>query len=181
MRHGLRPTTAEDRTAEIAVYRSTREPELQLTDWPQAQQQAFVLMQFEAQQAHYRRLWPNSTCELIEQSDSSAGTGTGTGVGVGVQVVGRLWVDRRSDELHVLDISLLPAARGQGLGSRLLGELIGEARVHGRRVTICVEIHNPARRLYERLGFLPDGEPEGLYQRMAWWPVTVREPANEEC
>lgn len=171
MRTCLRLATANDRDCEIAVYRSTREPELEITAWTEAQRQAFVLMQFDAQQAHYRRHWPQSTCKLIEQTDA----------GAGCQVVGRLWVDRRPDELHLLDISLLPAARGQGLGSRLLGELMDEVRAPGRRVTISVEIHNPARRLYERLGFLPEGESEGLYQCMAWRPLTVREPANEEC
>lgn len=171
MRTRLRPATAEDRACEIAVYRSTREPELALTAWTEAQRQAFVVMQFDAQQAHYRHHWPQSSCDLIEQTDA----------GTGCRVIGRLWVDRRPDELHVLDISLLPAARGQGLGSRFLGDLMEEARARRRRVTISVELHNPARRLYERLGFLPQGEPEGLYQRMAWQPVTAREPANEEC
>ncbi|MFK9714769.1 GNAT family N-acetyltransferase, partial [Escherichia coli] len=77
---------------------------------------------------------------------------------------GWLWLDDRAEGLHILDISLLPAWRGRGLGTRCLTALA--AANEGRALSIQVEIHNPARRLYERLGFAADGAPEGLYQAM---------------
>jgi len=44
-------------------------------------------------------------------------------------------------------------ARGQGVGEELMRALIGEAAC--RRLGLCVSVRseNPARRLYERLGF----------------------------
>ncbi|MGZ7242501.1 GNAT family N-acetyltransferase, partial [Streptococcus pyogenes] len=72
---------------------------------------------------------------------------------VGEAVAGRLWVDAHADRLQVLDIALLPAYRGQGLGTRCLQELATEAERSGLALGIHVELHNPARRLYERLGF----------------------------
>ena len=58
------------------------------------------------------------------------------------------------------DIALLPAWRGRGLGGRCLQALVDQ----GRALGIQVELHNPARRLYERLGFVADGAPQGLHQ-----------------
>ena len=62
-----------------------------------------------------------------------------------------------------MDIALLPEYRGRGIGTALLEELLVEADATGRRVTIHVERFNPARRLYERLGFVEAGDPGGMY------------------
>ena len=52
-------------------------------------------------------------------------------------------------------------------GTELLRELIDEAGASGRALSIHVEMNNPARRLYERLGFVPAGE-HGIYVLMRW-------------
>ncbi|MFG6460233.1 GNAT family N-acetyltransferase [Roseateles sp. DXS20W] len=163
MDYRLRPASPGDDHWQLAIYASTRADELALTNWPSAQREAFVMQQHQAQQQHYRRHFPASICHLILMAD---------------EVAGRLWVDTRPDRLHVLDITLLPGWRGQGLGTRCLCALMDEAAVTGRHVSIQVEIHNPARRLYERLGFLPECEPQGLYQPMLRPAPTVQ---PEEC
>ena len=171
MRHCLRPITPDDRELLLSIYASSRADELALSDWPAAQQRAFIEMQFDAQARHYGQQRPRATCQLIVSGDKpTAG-----------RAAGRLWVDRAADTLHVLDITLLPAARGQGLGGQLLGELMAEAQQRGTPLTISVELHNPARRLYERLGFEARGETQGIYQRMAWQPTTLRQTEHQEC
>ena len=82
---------------------------------------------------------------------------------------GRLYVERRPNELHILDIAILPAWRNQGIGTQLLRDLISEARATGVPVGIYVEHNNPAMRLYERLGFRSIAE-HGLYFQMEWTP-----------
>ncbi|HTD51708.1 MAG TPA: GNAT family N-acetyltransferase, partial [Thermoanaerobaculia bacterium] len=62
---------------------------------------------------------------------------------------------RKPKEIRLVDIALLPAFRGKGVGTRLLAELIAEAKGRGVPLTIHVELFNPARRLYDRLGFTP--------------------------
>lgn len=79
--------------------------------------------------------------------------------------VGRLYVDRREREIRIVDIALLPEARGQGIGTALLGALIDESQAAGKPLTIHVERQNPALRWYEGLGFRPAGEA-GVYLRM---------------
>ncbi len=170
MAHRLRPATPDDRALLLAVYASTRADELALTGWPQAQCQAFVEMQFDAQWRHYNQQHPQSLCQLVVADGPGAGS-----------CLGRLWVDRSGERLHVLDIALLPAARGQGTGSALLRGLMAEARQRGVPLTISVEIHNPARRLYDRLGFQPQGAPQGIHQRMAWLPLTLHATQHQEC
>lgn len=172
-RYRLRPATAADRGQLLTLYATTRADELTLTGWPEAQCLAFAEMQFDAQTKHYSQHWPQSLCHLILVD-------VGRGCSAEEQVAGRLWLDRRADSLHVLDISLLPMYRGQGLGSRCLRDLMARAGAEGLPLSISVEIHNPARRLYQRLGFNAQGEPLGLYQRMAWHPASLREPMQQE-
>jgi ribosomal protein S18 acetylase RimI-like enzyme len=71
-------------------------------------------------------------------------------------------VARSHSEIRIIDIALLPDYRGCGFGSRVLREILEEADTARRKVSIHVEMFNPARRLYERLGFEPAGE-YGIY------------------
>lgn len=158
----LRPTTAADDAFLLRVYASTRADELALTPWDAPERQAFVVQQHRAQTAHYRTQWPDAEQSVIVvRTDDAA------------QDVGRLWLHRRADTVHVLDIALLAEWRGRGIGRACLQSLMREAQASGRAVTIYVEAGNPARRLYDRLGFVPTGEPQGVHQHMAWRQVTT--------
>ena len=163
----LRPVTPDDDALLLAIYRGTREGELALAGWDEPTCAAFVHQQFEAQRTHYQAHWPDARHDLV----LCRGTH-------GTEVAGRLWVDRRPDTIHVLDIALLPAWRGRGIGETCLRRLIEEARASGRAVSIHVEQGNPARNLYERLGFQPEGEPRGIHQFMAW---RAEEMSDEEA
>lgn len=157
----LRHAASADREVLLAVYASTRTEELALTDWPEAQKLAFVTQQFEAQDAHYRLHYPGAEFLLIEHRG---------------EPVGRLYLHRRPTEIRLMDISLLLAARGSGLGSRLLEVLLAEGRATGKTVSIHVEKMNRARRLYERLGFAV-AEDVGVYDLMVWRPDSPDSPA----
>jgi len=148
MDYRLRVATPADEAWQLAIYAGTRADEMAMTGWPPEQCAAFVALQHRAQQQHYAQHFPHSVCHLIL---------------VGNEVAGRLWLDGQEERLHILDIALLPAWRGQGLGTRCLQALAEQAAAAGRALSIQVEIHNPARRLYERLGFVADGEPQGLH------------------
>ncbi len=71
------------------------------------------------------------------------------------------------DEILVIDISLLPAARGGGIGTDILERIQAEAQASGKIVSLHVEKHNPARSLYRRLGFQVTRD-KGVYDLMEW-------------
>lgn len=57
-------------------------------------------------------------------------------------------------EIPELTIGVSAAARGQDVGTRLLRALLDTARAHSfERLSLSVDRQNPARALYERLGF----------------------------
>lgn len=65
--------------------------------------------------------------------------------------------DRGRKTAHVTDIYVRPEARDRGVGRALLAELVEPARGAGLgHVSLEVLVHNAdARRLYDRLGFVP--------------------------
>lgn len=150
----LRSATAEDAEFLATVYASTRAEELAVTDWSAEQKAQFCRQQFTAQDAHYRQHYPTAEFAVIERSGAA---------------IGRLYVDRWEKEIRIMDIVLLPAQRRAGIGTRLLRELQEEARAAAKALSIHVEKFNPARRLYERLGFRVK-EDKGVHLLMEWHP-----------
>jgi [ribosomal protein S18]-alanine N-acetyltransferase len=74
-----------------------------------------------------------------------------------------LWVV--ADEVHVTNLAVDPARRGEGIGRRLLGTLLAYHRAGGaRRAFLEVRPDNAwARRLYHGLGFQEVGRRRGYY------------------
>jgi ribosomal protein S18 acetylase RimI-like enzyme len=148
----LRPATEADRDHLLAVYASSRAEELDQVAWPPGAREAFVEQQFTAQDHEYHRLNPQGSFDVIEVDGVPAG---------------RLYVDRRPGDLRIVDIALLPAYRGRGIGARLVRGLQEAAVEEGRIVSIHVELSNRAATLYERLGFVL-AQDLGVYRRMEW-------------
>lgn len=148
----LRAAAEEDVGWLFRIYASTREEELAATGWPDEVKAQFLGMQFQAQDRYYRQVYPGATFDLVEVSGEPAG---------------RLYVNRASDEIRIIDIALLPMFRGRGLGSVILRTVLSEAEAAGLPVTIHVEQHNPALRLYQRLGFQVL-DTRGLYYFLEW-------------
>lgn len=74
----------------------------------------------------------------------------------------RLVVTPEGTPVPELVVAVLPAARGGGVGRRLLDALIVRAVEHGHdRLALNVDIRNPAARLYSRAGFVVEGKGRG--------------------
>jgi ribosomal protein S18 acetylase RimI-like enzyme len=134
----------------LALYGTTREEELKQVDWTPEQKAAFVRHQFEAQHRHWQENYTATRWELIVCDG---------------EPIGRLYVARWPEDIRIVNITLVPDRRGTGIGTRLIRDLFVEGDATGRKVSIHVEMYNPARRLYERLGFVQAGE-HGVYLRM---------------
>jgi ribosomal protein S18 acetylase RimI-like enzyme len=60
-----------------------------------------------------------------------------------------------AEDVPELSIAVIPTRRREGLGRRLLVELIDASVVHGwRALSLSVSENNPARALYESVGFV---------------------------
>jgi ribosomal protein S18 acetylase RimI-like enzyme len=159
----LRPVSVTDEEFLFRVYASTREEELAQVNWDAAQREDFLRRQFAAQTQHYSTHYPGAEFRVVLAEGEPAG---------------RLYVHRRAEEIRVMDIALLPGFRHRGLGTALLKELLEEGARTNRPVTIHVEIFNPARHWYERLGFQSVAE-SGVYLLMEWRPGHDQEGATE--
>jgi GNAT superfamily N-acetyltransferase len=68
--------------------------------------------------------------------------------------IGLIGVDHRSDHWFLDKLYLLPAYQNQGFGGRLLQRLIDDAKSAQVALRLTVLEVNPARRFYERHGFV---------------------------
>ncbi len=71
-----------------------------------------------------------------------------------------------------------PQARGHGVGEALIAAVLDWAQArHARSVHLWVtEVNKPARRLYERCGFLPTGERQPLPSNPALGELAMARP-----
>jgi GNAT superfamily N-acetyltransferase len=152
----LRPIRAEDEGFLFEVYASTRLDELAPLGWSAAQQEAFLRMQFAAQHRSYLAQFPAAEFLIILWHQ---------------RPIGRLYIERRTDEIRGIDIALLAAYRQAGIGTAILQDLLAEAARAGKPFRLHVTKLNPARRLYERLGFTTLVD-DGVYLFMEWSPDT---------
>jgi ribosomal protein S18 acetylase RimI-like enzyme len=148
---GYRPLTDADLPFVAALYASTRQEELAQTGWPQAAIDAFLLSQHEAQHAHYALHYAGMEWLIIQDAAGAP--------------IGRLYLAEWTSEFRIVDIALLPDARGRGIGRAVLEDVLALAQGAGKPASIHVEKNNPARRLYERLGFR-SAEDKGVYDLM---------------
>ena len=74
--------------------------------------------------------------------------------------IGVLAIEETEDEVFLSKVYILPEYQGQGIGTRLMRAVLDRAFGRGLPVTLQVLKVNPARRLYERLGFAAVGETE---------------------
>ncbi len=147
---GLRERTQEDLAFLSQLYASTREDELRVVNWSDAQKAVFLQDQFDKQHLHYLAHYPRAQWLVIERDGAP---------------VGRIYLEQTASEIRLMDLALLSAFRGQGVGTALMHALIAHADERGLTVSLHVEPFNQAMRLYRRLGFA-EVETRGYYMFM---------------
>ncbi|MFN7117494.1 MAG: GNAT family N-acetyltransferase [Saprospiraceae bacterium] len=155
----LRPITAADLPVLYDIYASTRAEEVALVPyWTDADKTAFLTQQFNAQHQYYHEVYSAPDFNIIEMNN---------------QVAGRLYLNRYSNDIRIVDIALLPAFRGQGIGTNILQDIFEEAAAKHCKVSIHVEFNNRALNLYQRLGFQAIELRNGVYYLMEWTPAPI--------
>lgn len=156
----FRPVTATDSELLYQIYAGTRTEELAPVPWTAAQKETFLRAQSHAQEVHYAKHYREATFDIILAGSTPCG---------------RLYLNHGVNEIRIIDIALLPDFRGRGWGTALLRDVQHQASMADTCVTIHVEHLNPARRLYDRLGFQVVTD-KGMYQLMKWAPMATLPP-----
>lgn len=150
-----RHMTDSDMAFLSALYRSTREDELNSVPWSDAEKNNFIAMQFDAQHTHYQKHYPDALWLIIAQEQTP---------------IGRLYLERWTSEHRIIDIALTTQTRAKGIGTAILRDLQTEAASANKKIGIHVEKVNPAMTLYHRLGFKAV-EDKGVYDLLEWTPA----------
>lgn len=143
----------------LALYADSRAREMALLSWPEAQKRAFLAQQFTAQHGDYHARFSERRFWVVER---------------GRAAVGRLYLAvPEAGRLRIVDLSLGARFQGRGWGGALLRWLARAAHEAGAELELHVRQDNPARRLYERLGFCLE-KAQGPYDllRLASPPVS---------
>jgi len=148
------PAQPADEEFLLSVYASTRAQEMAQVPWSAEQKDAFVRMQFTAQLRHYAAEFPAASHEVISWKQVP---------------VGRIYFSRNADEIHILDITVLPQHRKAGIASLVVRRLLEEASTAAKPVSIYVESFNPSMSFFRQLGFQPVAE-RGFHVLLRWTP-----------
>lgn len=152
----LRPIEDKDMPLLLEMYADTRQAEMErVPDWSEMMKKEFISGQFRAQHQHYQNNYPGAYFWMIELDGKQ---------------IGRLYLDPdyQSKELRIIDITILPEFRNRSLGSSILSDLMAQATQMEKPLRIHVESFNPAKNLYNRLGFKKISETNGVYHLMEW-------------
>ncbi|MEP6653658.1 MAG: GNAT family N-acetyltransferase [Myxococcales bacterium] len=77
--------------------------------------------------------------------------------------------DSAAGPVAIIDLAVLPCARGRGLATWAVAAVLERAGAAGRRVELRVKPDNPARYLYGRLGFRALAEDD-MHLHLGWGP-----------
>lgn len=81
-------------------------------------------------------------------------------VTLGGRPVGRLVESREAEGWWIVDLRIVEAGRGRGIGTRLVADLVDEARRAGVSIGFHVRHGHPATPTWARLGFVVTGSDE---------------------
>ena len=152
----LRPESQGDEPFLFTLFVSTRDEFLFLDE---AQRDAILRMQFEAQKRHYTANLPGARKDIVLLDEKPIGKLT------------TVWTEQ---EIRLADIALLPEYRDMGIGSKLIMAVLAEADKDVLSVRLHVRRQSRAMRLYRRFGF-SEKETNEIFCMMERPPGTFRE------
>ena len=150
----VKPAQSDDRAFLETVYRSSRE-DLSAMQGERDLVQSVYELQYRVLQEGAGNAFPNAMHFVIEKTRER---------------VGGLIVDFGHNEVRIVYLALVPAARGQGLGKAVLQGIQKAAASAGAPVAVTVWHNNPlAKRTYLALGFIVESSTPAA-ERMVWYP-----------
>ena len=135
------------------LYADTRADEMDCVPWPLVAKQQFLAQQFTLQHQHYLGHYADADFMVIDYEST---------------LQGRYYLLRTAPDHLIVDISLMAAQRGKGIGRALIEASQQEAQTLGRGMQLQVLQDNiRAQKLYEKLGFIVR-DSSGMHLEMCW-------------
>ena len=139
---GLRPVTDTDEELLLGLFADTRATEISML--PTDMASTFAASQYALQQLQYRTTYPDADRLIITRATRDE-----------VTDIGQIIVDRPArGTWTVVDITIARAARSQGVATAVLQQICDDADAADAAIELSVFDDNPARHLYEQLGFI---------------------------
>jgi ribosomal protein S18 acetylase RimI-like enzyme len=148
----FRPAQAADEPFLFALFAESQQ-HLALAQAPAEWMQSLIVMQYRGRAMSYAAQYPQAEDFILlgEQGES----------------LGRMLIDRSTTRWRIVDIAVLQAWRGNGIGKAAIHELQRQAAEADASIGLNVLPTNPARRLYEREGFQAEEESSSGVE-MVW-------------
>jgi ribosomal protein S18 acetylase RimI-like enzyme len=151
----LRAALRSDEAFCRELYASTRD-DLRRLPMPAEMLAGLIAMQQRVHEEGQRAVYPDAEVLILEY---------------GEQPAARVVLDAGGQDWRLVDLAVLPALRGRGLGAALLAALQRRAAGCGASIALSVlRTNGAALRLYERAGFVACGG-DALRHEMMWTPA----------
>ncbi len=157
----LRPRTEAD--SRFVAELLAEDARVVLAGLPEGLREEMVALQVTARAVHLADAWPEAVESIVIAGPDGL-------------AVGRIVLAEGAGWWHIVDLRIHQDWRDQGIGTACLADLAAQADLAGCGMRLTVAVDNPARRLYERLGFMTvPGDEQGAAPRVA--DVTMERPA----
>ncbi len=117
----LRQVSRSDKAFLFEVYASECDKGMQSPTWSKQEQKSFLHKQFRRLLAYYAKTYPNAEYFLVLKNAIP---------------VGNLFIERDHSNIHLIDMSILPEHRMQGISSYLMRGILREADINEGKVSI---------------------------------------------
>jgi len=153
----LRHAVAQDEDFLLQLYLATQPVETANWNMSATAREQLLQMQFRGRKQTYTAQYPDAEDLILCLNEE----------GEVERRVGRHLVIRQEDAILGIDLAILPAYQNQGLGRLVLQGVQHQCAQEGLKFRLQVLHTNPARRLYDRLGFKMVSQ-DLLYAQMEW-------------
>lgn len=150
----LRMAEPQDDDFLVELYTANRRSEMRMAGPDAASINALLRSQYEMRKKQYDEAYPNSQNWIILYDHEPIGRHL-------IQPDPRVWA--------FIDLGILPEFQRQGIGTLVFKLHMQQAIDAGAAIRLHVRTDNPARRIYERLGFVTT-EQDGVYDEMRFGP-----------
>lgn len=159
MKVTLRPVSPKDEPFLVNLYGTTREWEKNYTQIEDEQWRFFITSQYTARKNHYDKFFADAENSIV--------------LGDG-KPIGRHMVLRGENEFRLVLTELLPECQGNGIGSKLVTDVLAEGERAGKPVRLQVARMNGPLALCKKLGFVKTGSTD-MYHQLEWRPASMAE------